>query len=503
MFRLTKLSLLSALLLAMMFMVTSCDEDQILENTTPDLPQARAMMSPVLSKSLPDDAEASDTLECFTFNYPIEVVLEDGSTASAANDDAFIELLDGGAIIIDFVYPYSVTLSDESEVTINSFDDLLDVLTTCFGDFDDWDDDDWDDDDHGDCPDDFDFEEECFTIAFPLTVSVNGENITIDSEDAFEELLSSFEGDTISEFDFVFPFNVFVFADSSTVEITSEEDLADVIESCGFGEWDDDFDFDPWMGQSCFNINYPLNLVINDQAVAVNSEEELLDVLGSLGDLEDVIIELDYPISITLFSDSTAVVVNSEEEFEDILEDACDFDDGDWDDDDDDDDNDWDPNEGYGCFEINFPFSLSINGEVVVVNSEEDFFTISLDLGDVEDLEIELVYPITVTIFSDSSTVVINSEEEWEALCDACHFDGGDGGFDDECFTINYPLGILVAGETVTVENEEALGVLFSEINPEDFGGFAFPLSVTIEETGEIVTVNNEEEFAGLAQYCE
>jgi hypothetical protein len=100
-------------------------------------------------------------------------------------------------------------------------------------------------------------------------------------------------------------------------------------------------------------------------------------------------------------------------------------------------------------------------------------------------------------------SVVINSEEEWEAFCDACYFDGGNGGFDDECFTTNFPLNVLVDVETVSVENEDALEALFENMNPEAFGGFAFPLSVTTEENGEVVTVNNEEELAALAQLCE
>jgi hypothetical protein len=32
---------------------------------------------------------------------------------------------------------------------------------------------------------------------------------------------------------------------------------------------------------------------------------------------------------------------------------------------------------------------------------------------------------------------------------------------------------------------------------------FAFPISVAIADSGEVVTVNDEEEFAALAQYCE
>jgi len=233
---------------------------------------------------------------------------------------------------------------------------------------------------------------------------VNDENITVEDEDAFEELLSSFDGDTISEFDLVFPFSLFVLADSTIVEIASEEDL----------EADDDDD---------------------------------------------------------------------------------DYDDGDED--------DWDINEGYGCFEIVFPFNLSVNGESITINSEEDFGTLFIELGDEELLDIELEYPVTVTIFSDSSTVVINNEEEWEALCDACHFDGENGDFDDECFTVNYPLEVILAGENVTVESEEALLEFFANSNPEDFEGFAFPFTVTVTETGEVVSVNSEEELAELTQYCE
>jgi len=137
--------------------------------------------------------------------------------------------------VADFEYPLTLTLADGTETTVDEFEALLEVLISCFGDFEDWDDEDWDDYDHGDCPDDFDFEEECFTIVFPLTVMVNDENITVEDEDAFEELLSSFDGDTISEFDLVFPFSLFVLADSTIVEIASEEDLEAVIETCDFG----------------------------------------------------------------------------------------------------------------------------------------------------------------------------------------------------------------------------------------------------------------------------
>lgn len=505
------------LLLALAFTAVSCDDEQLQEDIIPNIPdtsitEVQTQLNTAMARALPTTNNSSADSVCFNFNYPLAFVLEDGTTVIADDEDGVNDVFqnaeDTDNPVADFAYPLTLTLADGSETTVADFEAFITVLTDCFGDFEEWGDGDWDGGDHGDCPDDFDFTGECFTLVFPLTVSVNGENVAIESEDAFTDLLSSFDGDTISQFEFVFPFSVFVLADSSVVVIASEEDLGAVLESCDFGgfgggDFDDGFDDGFIFSDSlqCFTFAYPLQITFGDEPLTLNDEAAFIAALeNSTAEGFDFV----YPLTVNLASTGEDQVLTSEEDWAAVFL-SCGFGgggDGGFDGDFDGGDG-WNPNEGYGCFEVNFPLNLTINGELVTINSEDDFVSILTDLGDGGEFNIELAYPVSVTIFSDSTTVTINNEEEWEALCDACHFDGGDGDFDEECFRINFPLNVLVAGETVAVENEEALGALFSEINPADFGGFTFPLSVTILETGEVVTVNNEEELAGLDEFCE
>lgn len=517
MFKFKTTTFFYVLLLALAFTVASCDEDQIQEDITPNITptEVQSQLDLAVGRALPPDNNTPADSMCFTFNFPLELALEDGNTVTVADEDAlndaFLDAEAAGNFIADFVYPLSLTLADGSETSVDDFESLMEVLIGCFGDFEDWEDEDWGDegdwDDHGGCPGDFDFAGPCFELVYPFTVVSGSGETEVADEEAFGEFLVNLNPTDSVPFRFAFPFSVQLSDDESIVEINSDEDLNSVLEGCDFGEpgdWGGDFGnpFGFGQGAGCFEINFPLTLSINDQSVMINSEEDLLDVLANLEPDESLEIDLEYPASITLLSDGSVVTVNSEEELEDTIEDACGFDGGDWDDGD---NEDWDPSEGYGCFEINFPLNLTVNGETVTINSEEDFASVFIDLGDDFELDIELAYPVTVTVFADSSTVVINSEEEWEALCDACHFDGGYGGFDDdECFTINFPLNVFVGGETVTIDSEEGLEALFTDFNPEAlFGGFAFPFSVTIADSGEVVTVNDEEEFAGLAQHCE
>ena len=117
-----------------------------------------------------DDDEWEECYEedCFTINYPITVILPDGSSNTVDNDDAFETLLD------DFyeanedieedptlVYPVSVTMEDGTSQTINNDDELDALFDACEDDDDDDDDDDdEDEDDEDDDEDDEDDEDD-------------------------------------------------------------------------------------------------------------------------------------------------------------------------------------------------------------------------------------------------------------------------------------------------------------------------------------------------------
>ena len=71
--------------------------------------------------------------ECFTLNYPLSVVTNDGSTIVINSEEEL-----GNALYdvynFDFVYPITVTLENQDVVTINSSEDIEAILTDCFGD---------------------------------------------------------------------------------------------------------------------------------------------------------------------------------------------------------------------------------------------------------------------------------------------------------------------------------------------------------------------------------
>ncbi|WP_299112739.1 hypothetical protein [uncultured Winogradskyella sp.] len=85
--------------------------------------------------------------ECFSLNFPISVVTEDGDVITVNSEEELGNAL-YDVYVFDFVYPFTVTVyeddddDDEEEiVTINSAEDFEDVLEDCYDDY--YDDDDY------------------------------------------------------------------------------------------------------------------------------------------------------------------------------------------------------------------------------------------------------------------------------------------------------------------------------------------------------------------------
>ena len=68
----------------------------------------------------------------------------------------------------------------------------------------------------------------------------------------------------------------------------------------------------------------------------------------------------------------------------------------------------------YDCpFDINYPVDVVIDGTPATLNNLDDYFAQTgapNSFGDVD-----LIYPITVTVAADGSTVVLNSDQD---VCD-------------------------------------------------------------------------------------
>ena len=70
--------------------------------------------------------------ECFEFVYPISIILDEGDTVTVNSREELFNAI-YGSYQIDLVLPLDI-VKDNSVVTINSYDELEDIIEECFGD---------------------------------------------------------------------------------------------------------------------------------------------------------------------------------------------------------------------------------------------------------------------------------------------------------------------------------------------------------------------------------
>ncbi|WP_299523144.1 hypothetical protein [Winogradskyella sp.] len=211
----------------------------------------------------------------------------------------------------DFVYPLTLSYNNGTTVTVESLNDLVNVILNS--------------------------NQELFVngIAFPFDVEVYNEDtdaiviVTIDDEDDFIDLLDDCDFDDFEE---CACYEVY---DPVCVEITDPNGEVFVITypndcyaACdGFDEDDfiEDCENDYYPGDLfCFEFNFPLDIVIDgDTIVTVDSLEDLGNAIYDVYDFNFV-----YPFDVT--TEDGIETIEDEDDFEDLLEDCYD----DYDDDD-------------------------------------------------------------------------------------------------------------------------------------------------------------------------
>ena len=175
----------------------------------------------------------------------------------------------------------------------------------------------------------------CLSVQLPVTVTVNGIEITINNENGYQEIEDIIDlfDDDIDSIVISYPITV-ILPDFSTVVINSDTELANLAATCnGENEDDDDIeciDFQYPITASIFNTN---NELIN--TITINNDNELHDFLEDIDQFD--IVTLNFPITVIL-SDGTTLQINDLQDLENTIEsfeDSCDEDDdNDFDDDD-------------------------------------------------------------------------------------------------------------------------------------------------------------------------
>ncbi len=171
------------------------------------------------------------------------------------------------------------------------------------------------------------------SVNLPITVTANGEQITVNSEEDFiliEETFDAYEDDT-DELEIQFPITV-TLRDHTEVVVNNRGEL-DNLRDDDPNEEDDDIE--------CIDFQYPItfstystNFQIID-VVTINSDRELYRFMKSLE--AGVLVSLNFPVTM-VYKDGTTIDVNNNLELIRVISEArnaCDEDDdNDWNDDD-------------------------------------------------------------------------------------------------------------------------------------------------------------------------
>lgn len=270
-------------------------------------------------------------------------------------------------------------------------------------------------------------------------------------------------------------------------------------------------DSDSTSYDDCFQIVFPITINYPDgSSEAVNSEEELdqkmIAWFEANMDAEDFP-TIAFPINVTVNGEAQQVA--NDEALCDLLHEC--YGDDDWEGEPGDDDWDDIDVDVYVCYELVYPVTVQAeDGTQTTIDSEDEFETFVMDLfenidttqAEPEFPDFDFVYPITVT--QNEETITVNSEEELEALEEACGCpEIGDIGEHGDCLEIQFPIQLQNPdGTTESVDSEEALYAFldaYFEANPnaEEGPELVYPITVA-EEDGTTHTVANEDAFEAL-----
>ena len=156
--------------------------------------------------------------------------------------------------------------------------------------------------------------------------------------------------------------------------------------------------------------------------------------------------------------------------------------------------------DGSSCFDIRFPYTVSVHGLDITVNSDDDLEVIEelFDAVEYDDDVLDIIFPITITM-ADYADITINGIEELREIAAQCIEGGGDD--DIECIDVIYPVTLftynpnLQQTATVTVKSDREMRRFFAGLSATDLISVEFPVMFE-KYDGTKVTVHSNSELA-------
>lgn len=154
--------------------------------------------------------------------------------------------------------------------------------------------------------------------------------------------------------------------------------------------------------------------------------------------------------------------------------------------------------DGASCFDVKFPYTVTVNGIKLTIDSREDLHEIEEIFDEIMDDEdtLEIIFPITITS-GDYEEITINSMDDLRIMAQECK-EGGDDD-DIECIDFVYPLTLftfninLEQTGNITVESDRDLRLFFDGLEGEDLVSFNFPIKLQLYDGSTMAVETNEE----------
>ncbi len=338
----------------------------------------------------------------------------------------------------------------------------------------------------------------CITINYSFDVVLTDNTVVTVSSDAdLEEYLDPNPSDSIFIADFVYPLEV-VDADGNTVTAVDAEALGVLFGACVPDEGWVNEGFPAFiinLDEYCIALQYPVTVVDqDDNETTVNSEGEFADALASNQFLVFV-----FPLDVIDADGVTTTIENDEALFNAMLDceqfnNPCDS-----------------IVTGGGdiaCYTLQFPVTVILtDSSIVTVNNENGFFDLLLN-GDISGF----TFPLSLISF-DGELIVVNNEIELQEALEDCgdipiNINDTDvfsliSGTLQGCFSINYPMNILLAdGSEVEITSEQELFDAMSGGPANTSISISYPVSVTLIEGGQTIEISELTELIDILANC-
>lgn len=389
------------LFLSVGILITSCKKDDQINTTVPENPNYTpdTIIVNSLMTALKPGASGDLDLGCMRVGYPFDLVLKSGSTVAIQNQAAFDAAMNatGADRVVAFAFPLLVTKADGSAVQIGSNRDLAEAYASCVPNQG------WERAAaSGDLIPACLLGYVCLEIVYPVNlVDGNDQPYTANDETELIDLIVSI--DTLY---FALPLTV-INLSGDQVEINDVATFFELAFDCELIDPPVVADGIQFNGFACNRLAFPFNVqTSNGDIITVDDENEYAGLI-----LNGAEIELLFPFSLIDENDNIIRINNLDDlivayngcGIEIVIEpvDICET-----------------PAHVLLFFNtalidcrysINYPLQLAAGGQVFTINTFIEYFGVynAYNLN-----EIDMVYPVSITLLSDGSTVTFNNDQD-------------------------------------------------------------------------------------------